>query len=170
MRFPRATSVAAGLRPTNDHRLHRSRSTDSSRNPGASPTTRAKAATGVVRSARTSRQTGTTLWPAARAWNSSLLGRSTEGPEEARVRAGVARPPAFLLDDEQQGVAVAVVVGLPYPLAVARRLPLAPPLLPGAAPEDGAAGLQRLPQRRLVHPRQVQHLAGAGLLHDGGDE
>src|SRR5438874_4005949 len=126
MRLPRATSVAAGLRPTNDHRLHRSRSTDSSKNPGSSPTTRAKAATGVVRSASTSRQTGTTLYCAARAWKSALLGRSTERPEEAAALAGVAGALPFLLDDEQQRVAVAVVVRLAEPLAVARRVSLAP--------------------------------------------
>ena len=58
---PRATRVAMGLRPMNDQRLQRSPcSTDSSRNPSPGPTTRAKAATGVVRSASTSRHTGTT--------------------------------------------------------------------------------------------------------------
>jgi anthranilate synthase component 1 len=39
---------------------HRSRSTDSSRNPGASPTSRRNSETGVARSARSSRHTGTT--------------------------------------------------------------------------------------------------------------
>src|SRR3954452_14839356 len=105
----------------NDQRLQRSPcSTDSKRNPGWSPTQRAKAETGVTRSASTSRHTGTTVWSAASLRNSSLLGRSisspaigpTEGAVEAAEAAGVARAVALLLDHEQQRVAVAVVVGL----------------------------------------------------------
>src|SRR5439155_4496154 len=135
-----------------------------------SPTTRRNAATGVVRSASTSRHTGTTVWAPASARNSSLVGRSTERAEEAAVRTGVARALALLLDDEEQRVAVAVVVRLPHPLAIARRVALGPPLLARPAPEHGAARLERLPQRRLVHPRQHQHIAGALLLHDGSDQ
>ena len=67
---------------------------------------------------------------AARAWNSSPAGsdhaHGPEAPEEAGVLAGVAGAVALLLDDEQQRVAVAVVVRRPHPLAVARRLALAP--------------------------------------------
>ncbi len=67
--------VVRGLRPTKDQRLQRSAcSTDSSRKPGRSPTRRAKAATGVVMSATSSRHTGTTLWSRARAWKSSREG------------------------------------------------------------------------------------------------
>src|SRR4051794_31580563 len=151
MRPPRATRVAAGRRPTNDQRLHRSCSTDSSRNPGSSPTSLRNAATGVVRSATTSRQTGTTVCSRARARNSALVGFSTvpmvdglvdvlgpEAPEETRVLAGVARAAAFLLDDEEQHVAVAVVVGVADVLAVAGRVALAPYLLAAARPEDSA--------------------------------
>src|SRR5687767_14936980 len=133
---PRLVKVTDGRRPTNDQRPHRSPcSTDSSRKPGSSPAMRRKAATGVVRSASTSRHTGTTVWSRARARNSSLLGRSigTERPEEARLGAGVAGAGALLLDHEQQRVAVAVVVGLADPLAVAGGVPLRPPLLAGAA-------------------------------------
>src|SRR5438552_11894171 len=158
----RPTSVTAGRRPTNDHLPHRSAcSTDSSRKPGSSPTTRRNAATGVVRSASTSRHTGTTVWAPASARNSSLVGRSTERAEEAAVRTGVARALALLLDDEQQRVAVAVVVRLPHPLAIAGRVTLGPALLARPAPEDGAAGLERLAQRRVVHPGEHQHRAGA---------
>src|SRR5688500_155340 len=97
--FPwRDTSVADGLRPTNDQRPQRSCSTDSKRKPGWSPTRRAKAATGVVRSATSSRQTGTTVAPAARAWKSSLLGFDTS--EEAGEAARVARALPLLLDLE----------------------------------------------------------------------
>src|SRR4051794_25688373 len=110
---PRATSVTAGRRPMNDHLPQRSAcSTDSNRKPGSSPTTRRNAATGVVRSASTSHHTGTTVWVPARARNSSLVGRSTERAEEAAVGTGVAGAAAFLLDDEQERVAVAVVVRL----------------------------------------------------------
>src|SRR5437879_2769500 len=126
----------------NDHRPHRSPcSTDSSRKPGSSPTIRRNAATGVVRSASTSRQTGTTVKSRASARNSSLLGRSigAERPEEARLGARVARAGAFLLDDEEQRVAVAVVVRLADPLPIARRVALRPPLLAGPAPEHRAA-------------------------------
>src|SRR5437763_4982174 len=114
----------------NDHRLQRSPcSTDSKRKPGWSLTHRANAETGVTRSARTSRHTGTTVWSRASLRNSSLLGRSTERSEEAAVVPGVAGAVALLLDDEQQDVAVAVVVRLAHELAVARRVALAPLLL-----------------------------------------
>ena len=59
---PAAVRVASGLRPMNDQRPQRSPwSTDSSRKPGSSPTTRRKADTGVLRSASTSRHTGITV-------------------------------------------------------------------------------------------------------------
>src|SRR5688500_9885003 len=101
--------VASGSRPTKLQRPQRSWSTDSRRKPGASPTTRRNPATGVVRSARSSRQTGTTAWFRASARNSSLLGPGIDGAEraeEARAVAGVAGAAAFLLDLEQQDVAV----------------------------------------------------------------
>ena len=51
-RLGRQQHIAEGRRPTNDHRLHRSRSTDSNRKPGSPsavpPARRANAATGVV--------------------------------------------------------------------------------------------------------------------------
>ena len=57
----RATSVAAGARPTKENRLQRSPcSTDSRRKPGPSPTMARNAPTGVSVSATSSRQTGTT--------------------------------------------------------------------------------------------------------------
>src|SRR5947209_4491345 len=172
IRPPRATRVAAGRRPMNEKRPQRPPwSTDSSRNPGSSPTTRRKAETGVERSARISRHTGTTVWPLARARKSSLLGFSisvfAEGAEEAGALAGVARTPSLLLDHEEHSVAVAVVVRLPHPLPVARGLPLAPVLLAGAAPEPAAPGGERAAQCLLVHPAEHQHLTRALLLDDG---
>src|SRR3954453_6316528 len=169
----RATSVTDGRRPTKDQRPHRSAcSTDSSRKPGSAPTMRRNAATGVVRSASTSRQTGTTVCCRARARNSSGVGRITgsEGPEEAGVVPRVARAGALLLDLEEQHVAVAVVVRLADPLALAGGLALDPDLLARPAPVRHAAGVERLAQRGCVHPRHHQHLAGAELLRDRRDE
>src|SRR5438270_9950549 len=174
MRPSRATRVAAGRRPMNEKRPHRPPwSTDSSRNPGSSPTTRRKADTGVDRSARISRHTGTTVWPRARDRNSSLLGFSIGGPEgaeETGALAGVARAPALLLDHEEHGVAVAVVVRLPHPLPVARGLALAPVLLSGAAPEPAPPGGKRAAQGLLVHPGELEHFAGPVLLNDRGHQ
>src|SRR5256885_6915442 len=124
-RRPRATTVADGSRPMNDHRLQRSPcSTDSNRNPGRSSTHRVKAATGVTRSATTSSHTGTTEWSAASLRKSSLLGLSIEPgpadrPVEAAVLAGVAGAPALLVDDEEQHVTIASVAGFAYPPPVA---------------------------------------------------
>src|SRR5690606_26488994 len=124
-----------------------------------------------VRSARSSRQTGTTAWCRARARNWSLLGPGiAEGPKEARPVPGVAGAATLLLDLEQQDVAVAVVVGLTDPLALARRLALAPHLLAAAAPEHRAALGQRGSQRVLVHPRHHQDSTVDDVLHDGRHE
>ena len=71
---------------------------------------------------------------------------AAEGPEEAGALAGVAGAPPLLLDHEQQRVAVAVVVRLADPLAVARGVALAPLLLAGPAPEHGPALVEGLPQ------------------------
>src|SRR5690606_14113251 len=48
------------------------------------------------------------------------FGPVAERPEEAAALTGVARALPFLLDDEEEHVAVAVVVGAAEPLAVAR--------------------------------------------------
>src|SRR5262245_59114712 len=156
---PCTTIVSAGSLPRNVNRPHRSAcSTDSSRKPdgssGAEPTSFTNADTGVSRSARTSRHTGTTVCSRASARKSSRDGcteptaisapRSyaarccarTEAAEEARVLAGVTRAAPLLFDDEEQRVAVAVVVRLADPLAVAGRVALAPQLLTTAAPID----------------------------------
>src|SRR4029077_16941057 len=90
-------------------------------------------------------------------------------PEEAAVLAGVAGAPAFLLDDEEQRVAVAVVVGLAEPLSVTGGVALAPELGAAPAPEHGAALLEGAAQRGLVHPRQHEDLPGL-VLDDRGDQ
>ena len=58
----------------------------------------------------------------------------------------------------------------PDVLHVARGVALAPVLLAAAAPERRPARGQRPVQRLVVHPADHQHLAGAVLLHDGGDQ
>src|SRR2546428_9911299 len=100
-------------------------STDSRRKPGASPTSFRNAETGVSTSARTSRHTGTTVWSRANARKRCLSGRSMRSAggdvdgkraEEAAAFTGMTRAPAFLIDDDQHDVAVAVVIGLADPL------------------------------------------------------
>src|SRR5262249_52451851 len=81
---------------------------------------------------------------------------SAERTEEAGARPGVARAPPLLFDDEEQGVAVAVVVRLANPLAIARRVALAPQLPAATAPEHRPALGERAPERLLVHPREHQ--------------
>ena len=113
---------------------------------------------------------------AARAWNSSRVGRiigaydsGAEGPEEARVRAGVAGALALLFDHEQQRVAVAVVVGLADELAVAGGVAL--------APDSWRLRLQNTVRPWSSDMRSVSAFihaiistAGRDVLHDGGDE
>src|SRR6478609_10701322 len=115
-----------------------------SSSPTPSPTSLAKAATGVSRSASNSVHTGTTVFVVARAWNWLRSGEMrmltarrsvvAEAAEEAGVVAGVAGAAALLLHLEQQRVAVAVVVGLADVLGLAAGVALAPQLLTTAAP------------------------------------
>src|ERR1039457_1353271 len=70
---------------------------------------------------------------------SSMLGSpaqvGTEAAEEATVFARVAGARPFLLHDQQQRVAIAVVIGSPDPLALPGGVTLAPALLAAAGPE-----------------------------------
>ena len=75
----------------------------------------------------------------------------------------------LLLDDEQQHVHVAVVLGFAHVLPVARRLALAPELFAAAAPEPHPAGVQRAFECLAIHPADHQDLLRRVLLHDGGD-
>jgi oligopeptidase B len=86
------------------------------------------------------------------------------------VLAGVARAASLLLDQEQQHVDVAVVARFPYPLPVARGLALAPVLLAAAAPEPHPSGVERAAKGLLVHPPDHEHLVGALLLDDRGNQ
>ncbi len=69
--------------------------------------------------------------------------RSRQRGAEAAVKtapvAGVTSSAAFLVDRDEQGVAITVIGGGPDPLAIARGLALAPVLLSAPAPEPGAA-------------------------------
>ena len=88
---------------------------------------------------------------------------------EARVVAGVARG-SHLVDDEQEGVAVAVEADLLDPLDVAGGVALGPVLAARARPVRRPAGVDRAVQRLVVDPGQHQHLAGAVLLHHDGHQ
>src|SRR5690606_12346986 len=114
------------------------------------------------------RATGTRRATAGPRPRSVALG--PEGPEEARAVAGVAGAAALLVDEEEQGVAVAVVVGAAHELHLARRLALPPHLLAAAAPEHRPPLPQRQPEGLGVHPRHHQHLAGGGVLDDRRDQ
>ena len=74
------------------------------------------------------------------------------------------------LDQRDEGVAVAVVAQLPHALDVARGLALVPDLVAAAAVEVDLAGLEREPQRLLVHVGERQHLARARVLHHARHE
>ena len=95
-------------------------------------------------------------------------GASPEGPVEAGALAGVAGALALLLDDEEQGVAVAVVEGLAHELAVAATC------RPCATPPGGCATRTRCAPPRgscrsvsaFIHAI-ISTVAGALLLHDG---
>src|SRR5205085_4963141 len=87
-----------------------------------------------------------------------------------RPLAGVAGARALLVDHEEQRVAIAVVVRLPDPLPVPRRLALAPVLLPATGPEPGAAGLEGLAERSVVHVGEHEDRTGPRVLDDRRDE
>ena len=97
-------------------------------------------------------------------------GSRAKWPEEAAVRPRVAGAGALLLHHEEERIPVAVVVGGPDPLTVARRISLAPTGLPAAGPEDGPPRLKRLDDSVAVHPGHHQHRAAPVRLDDGGNQ
>src|SRR4051794_28069138 len=130
--------------------------------------------TAVSLSASNRRVTGTT--GASRAAKSAREGRVSPSrtlhlqlPVEAAALAGVAGR-ALLVDQQQQGVAVAVQPDVAAPLPGTGGLSLPPVLLAAARPVGGPAGAEGAVQRLVVHPGDHQHLAGVVLLDDGGDE
>ena len=87
-------------------------------------------------------------------------------PDLDSIRADAAE----LVDLEKDGIGVAVDEDLLYFLHVSGLLALAPELVAAAAEVDDAPGAYRLLEGLAVHPRQHQHLAGRGVLGDGGNE
>jgi len=77
---------------------------------------------------------------------------------------------ADLLDLDEQRVAVAIERDIFYGLGVAAFLAFHPEFLAGAAPEMGFAGGDGFFEGSAIHPRHHQDAAGAGFLHNGGNE
>src|SRR5918998_1428918 len=130
--------------------------------------------TAVSPSASSLRVTGTIGWSWAA--NSSRAGEVSPSRTddlqlavEAGPLAGVAGR-ALLVDEDQQGVTVAVQPDVADPLPVSGGLALDPVLAPAARPVRGPAGGQRATQRLVVHPGDHEHLTGVVLLDDGGDQ
>ncbi len=96
-------------------------------------------------------------------------GRAEPSAVEAGEVAGVAGG-AGLLDEGEQGVAVAVVAQLVDLLEVARGGALVPVLVARAAEEPGGAGLERPAERLGVHVGEHEDLAGGPLLDDARHE
>ena len=80
------------------------------------------------------------------------------------------QPIALDGNPEEQRVVVAVGRGGDDAQAVAAGFALHPQLLAGAAPEGDEAGLQGFGVADWVEKAQHQHLAGARILHDAGNE
>src|SRR5579872_679304 len=93
----------------------------------------------------------------------------TNRPEEAVPPPGVAGH-TFLIDQQQQRVAIAIDTQLLQMLHLARCLSL-PPECPAAAAEVAHATRgQCLRHGLAIHPCQHQHLAGVMLLRNGGNQ
>src|SRR5688572_23613628 len=88
---------------------------------------------------------------------------------EARARPGVAGR-ARRLDQRENRVLVAVEAELLQALDVARGGALVPQLLARARPEPHLARLARALERLVVHVREREHLAGAGVLDYAGQK
>src|SRR5690606_15429784 len=90
--------------------------------------------------------------------------------EETAATPGMAGNAAFLLDLEQDDVAVAIKAYFPQELAVSRFLTLAPQTLAGPRPVHGATCLCSLAPRFGVHPGHHQSGAVRRILRDRRDE
>jgi hypothetical protein len=82
----------------------------------------------------------------------------------------VAGGPADLVHLKEDGIGIAIEEDAAHLLHVAALLALAPELVAATAEVDHAAGPHRLFPGLAVHPRQHQHLAGRGILSDGGEQ
>ena len=88
---------------------------------------------------------------------------------EAGAGAGVAGR-AFLVDEDEQGVGVAVDEDLLDVLTMAAGLALDPVLLPAAGPERAPPGRRGPADRLGVHPAHHQDLTRVVLLHHCWDQ
>src|SRR5262249_15911420 len=93
-----------------------------------------------------------------------------EAAEEAARVSLVAGDAAHLLDLQEDAVLVAVDQDLLHPLHVPGGVALDPELVARRAPVGGLPGGERVAPRCVVHIRHHEHLPGAGILRDRGDE
>jgi len=75
-----------------------------------------------------------------------------------------------LIDEDEDGITIAVHQHLLHPLTIAGCLTFDPLSPPAARVEGGPAGLQRLGECSFIHPRKHEHFFGVPLLDDGGDQ
>ena len=98
-----------------------------------------------------------------------LIGADIESVVEAGLRTGVAGG-ALLVDQNGQGITVAVGGDGYNVLHIAGGLALAPQFLTGTAPEAGTALLHGDFQALAVHIGHGQHILGDGVHNDGGNQ
>lgn len=77
---------------------------------------------------------------------------------------------AKLVDQQQDGVAIAIEAGFDHPLPATGGFALAPQGLARARPVTGKTARQRFIDGGAIHPGQHQHFMGVELLGDGRDQ
>ena len=75
-----------------------------------------------------------------------------------------------LIDEDKDGVAIAVDEHLLDPLAIPRCLTFDPLRCPTARVKRGPAGSQCRSEGGFIHPREHEHFPGIPLLYHGGDK
>ena len=76
----------------------------------------------------------------------------------------------FLIDLDQKGVFIAIVIDLFYLLEMPRGLSLRPELLPRTGPETGLTLLQHDADRIFVHIPQHKHITVIDILDNSRDQ
>ena len=107
-------------------------------------------------------------WLRSKPWSTNSSSRIHDS-KEARPLARVTRGSRGM-HSKQHGIRIAIEPDLADLHRVPAGLALFPQALPGAAEEGGAAGATRRLPGLAVHVRNHEHLAGPGVLHNGGDE
>lgn len=74
---------------------------------------------------------------------------------------------AYLVNADQERVAIAVQAHGLDPLGMSRGITLAPVFPPRTRIERDASGGEGAMQRFVIHPAEHQHIAGVMLLDDG---